>query len=252
MSLKIAIQTAGATDIGLRREINQDAFIARKDLGLFVVADGMGGHAAGEVASSLAIEAIALLVGNLDHTWPGDAHGSPTDPRALLVAAIKHANNEIHRAAATDRTKRGMGTTVVAVLAQENRVCLAHVGDSRIYLFRDGHLVQLTDDHTVATAWIADGMDVNLATTLPVGRALTRALGTKPTVHVDVREEEMRPGDVLLLTSDGVHGLVQEEELAAMLAELGNLTEGVERILARANAKGGRDNSTAILVRWGR
>ena len=144
MSLTIAIQTAGGTDIGLRRETNQDAFAVRSDLGLFLVADGMGGHAAGDVASSLAIEAIVGLVGNLDHTWPGDAHGAPGDPRALLVASLKHANNVIHRAAAADRTKRGMGTTVVAALTRGSRVWLAHVGDSRIYLFRDGHLVQLT------------------------------------------------------------------------------------------------------------
>lgn len=250
MSKRPTIQTAGGTDIGLRRQTNEDAFAVRSDLGLFLVADGMGGHAAGDIASSLAIDAMAGLIGNLDHTWPGDAHGAPTDPRALLVAAIKHANNEIHRAAAADRSKRGMGTTVVAALARESRVWLAHVGDSRIYLFRDGHLVQLTQDHTVANAWIADGMAVDFAATLPIGKELTRAVGTHPVVDVDVREEEMRPGDILMLTSDGVHGPVQVAELTGILAELGNLTDGVDRILARANTKGGRDNSTAILVRW--
>jgi protein phosphatase len=252
VSNRITIQTAGGTDIGLRRATNEDAFAVRSDLGLFLIADGMGGHAAGDVASSLAIEAIAGLVGNLDHTWPGDADGSPSDPRALLVAAIKHANNVIHRAASADRTKRGMGTTVVAALARGSRVWLAHVGDSRIYLFRDGHLVQLTHDHTVANAWIADGMAVDLATTLPVGRELTRALGTHPVVDVDPREEEMRPGDVLLLTSDGVHGLVKERELAGILAEVGDLADGVDRIIARANAAGGKDNSSAVLIRWTR
>ncbi len=252
MSLRISVQTAGGTDIGLRRETNEDAFAVRNDLGLFLVADGMGGHAAGDVASSLAIDAIAGLVGNLDHTWPGDAHGSRGDPRALLVASVKHANNVIHRAATADRTKRGMGTTVVVALARGSSVWLAHVGDSRIYLFREGHLVRLTEDHTVANAWIAEGMEVDLATTLPVGKQLARALGPEPTVDVDVREEEMRPDDVLLLTSDGVHGLVDEGELATLLTEIDNLPEGVERILACANAKGGRDNSTAILVRWGR
>lgn len=250
MSGSIHIEAAGRTDVGLRRNSNEDAFAVRKDLGFFVITDGMGGHAAGDVASSLAVEAMTGLLEDPDHTWPGDAHGSPADPRAYLVASIKHANNIVHRAATADRSKRGMGTTVVAALAKGSSVWLAHVGDSRVYLFRDDHLVQLTHDHTVANVWIAEGMAVDLAKTLPIGKQLARALGTKPTVDVDVREEEMRPGDVLLLTSDGVHGLVEEGELTTILTEVGNLVEGVERILARANAKGGRDNSTAILVRW--
>ena len=252
MNQALHIEAAGRTDVGLRRNSNEDAFAVRNDLGLFVITDGMGGHAAGEVASSLAVEAMTALLEDPDHTWPGDAHGSPVDPRAYLVASIKHANNVIRRAAAADPNKRGMGTTVVAALTQGSSVWLAHVGDSRIYLFREGHLVQLTQDHTVANAWIAEGMEVDLAATLPVGKQLARALGPEPTVDVDVREEEMRPGDVLLLTSDGVHGLVDEGELATILTEVDSLSEGVERILSRANAKGGRDNSTAILVRWGR
>lgn len=250
MHRTLHIEAAGRTDIGLRRNTNEDAFAVRKDLGLFVIVDGMGGHAAGEVASSLAVEAMTGLLENPDRTWPSDAEGSRVDPRAYLIASIKHANDVIHRAAAADPTRRGMGTTVVAALTQESSVWLAHVGDSRVYLFRDGHLVQLTQDHTVANAWIAEGMEVALATRLPVGRQLARALGPDPTVDVDVREEDMRPGDVLLLTSDGVHGLVKEGELAGILAEIGDLVDGVDRIIARANAEGGKDNSTAVLIRW--
>jgi protein phosphatase len=250
VSRAIKIETAGRTDIGLRRELNEDAFTVRSDLGLFVVADGLGGHAAGNVASTLAVEAITAFLETPDMTWPGDADGAVSDPRALLVASIKHANHVIHRAAATNRTNRGMGTTVVAALTRESRVWFAHVGDSRMYLFRDGHLVQLTQDHTVANAWIAEGMEVALATRLPVGRELVRAVGTRPAVDVDARVEEMRPGDVLLLTSDGVHGLVTDRELAGILADLGDLAGGVDRIIARANAEGGKDNSTAVLVRW--
>jgi protein phosphatase len=250
VSPRISIETAGRTDIGLRRELNEDAFTVRSDLGLFVVADGLGGHAAGDVASALAVEAIAAFLETPDMTWPGDADGAVSDPCALLVASIKHANNVIHRAAAANRTKRGMGTTVVAALTRESRVWFAHVGDSRLYLFRDGHLVQLTQDHTVANAWIAEGMEVDLATKLPVGRELLRAVGTRPAVDVDARVEEMRPGDVLLLTSDGVHGPVKDRELAEILGKLGDLVGGVDQIIARANAEGGKDNSTAVLVRW--
>jgi PPM family protein phosphatase len=250
VSHTICFETAGRTDIGLRRKSNEDAFILRPDLGLFVVADGMGGHAAGDVASALAVEAIARFLDDPDLTWPGDADGSPHDPLARLVASVKHANFLIHDAASTDRSKRGMGTTVVAAFTRGSRVWLAHVGDSRIYLFRGGHLVQLTDDHTVTNEWIGQGMTAELAKSLPIGKELTRAVGTRPTVDVGARAEEVRSGDVLLLTSDGVHGLVKEGELTGILAELGDLASGVDRIIARANDKGGTDNNTAVLVRW--
>ncbi len=252
MSRRLSFNAAGRTDIGRVRETNQDTLLLRPDLGLFVVCDGIGGHAAGEVAAALAATAIEGFIEDLGTTWPLDARGAPTDALARLVTAVHHANKHVYDTAAKDRRQRGMGTTVVAGLLRENTICLAHVGDSRIHRFRDGQLEQLTEDHTVCNEWIRQGMDAALAQRLPTGAALSRAVGTYPTVVVSARAETVLPGDVLLLTSDGVHRVVPADEIARALTELSDLTAGVERLITRANEGGGPDNSTAILVRWDR
>jgi protein phosphatase len=250
LSPTLVIEAAARTDIGRVRETNQDALLVRNDLALYVVADGMGGHAAGELAASLAVTALEGVYDDPEITHPRANPGSPADALALLIAAVKKANDRIQEAAAKDRTKRGMGTTIVAALVCGETVCLAHVGDSRIYRLRERRLEQLSDDHTVGTEWIRQGAPVELATTLPMGRLLTRALGTRPTVEASTRLETVLPGDVLLLCSDGVHGVVPTDELTGILLELGDLASGVERLITRANDRGGPDNSTAILVRW--
>ena len=167
MSPTLVIEAAARTDIGRVRETNQDALLVRSDLALFVVADGMGGHAAGELAASIAVTTLESVYADLAITQPRSHAGSPNDALALLIAAVKKANDRIQDVAATDRTKRGMGTTIVAALACGETVCLAHVGDSRIYRLRDKQIQQLSDDHTVGTEWIRQGAAVELATTLP-------------------------------------------------------------------------------------
>jgi protein phosphatase len=246
----LVFETAAWSDIGRVRETNQDALLVRNDLGLFVVADGMGGHAAGELAASIAVTTLEGVYDDLEITQPRTDPGSAADALALLIGAVKNANDRIQDAAAKDRSKRGMGTTLVAALACGDTVCLAHVGDSRIYRLRDRQLQQLSDDHTVRAEWIRQGADVELANTLRMGRALTRALGTRPAVEVGARLETVQPGDVLLLCSDGLHGVVPLDELTSILLELGDLASGVERLITRANDGGGPDNCTAILVRW--
>ena len=250
MSRTLVFEAAARTDIGRVRETNQDALLVRNDLGLFVVADGMGGHAAGDLAASIAVTTLEGVYDDPEITQPRTAPGSPADALALLVAAVKNANSRIQDAAAKDRSKRGMGTTVVAALACGETVCLAHIGDSRIYRLRDRQLEQLSEDHTVRAEWIKQGTPVALANTLAMGRALSRALGTRPTVEVGARLETVLPGDVLLLCSDGVHGVLQPDELAGILLELDDLSSGVDRLITRTNDRGGPDNSTAILVRW--
>ncbi len=250
MSRTLVLEAAARTDIGRVRETNQDALLVRNDLGLFVVADGMGGHAAGDLAASIAVTTLEGLYDDPEITQPRAAPGSPADALARLVAAVKNANSRIQEAAAKDRSKRGMGTTVVAALACGDTVCLAHIGDSRIYRLRDRQLEQLTDDHTVGAEWVKQGAAVELANNLTMGRALTRALGTRPTVEVSARQETVLPGDVLLLCSDGVHGVVSPDELTGILLELGDLASGADRLITRANDGGGPDNSTALLVRW--
>jgi protein phosphatase len=250
LSPTLVIEAAARTDIGRVRETNQDALLVREDLGLFVVADGMGGHAAGEVASFLATRAIEGFLEDPDATWPRDAPGSAEDPQALLVAAVLHANRRVYDGATRDRTLRGMGTTVVAALARGGALCLAHLGDSRVYRLRNREIEQLTDDHTIRNEWIKQGMAVELANNLRIGRNLARALGTRPTVQVSARLETVLPGDVLLLCSDGVHGVLTPGELTGILLELGDLWLGVERLIAGSNERGGPDNSTALLMRW--
>jgi protein phosphatase len=248
----LALEAAARTDIGRMRETNQDALLVRNDLGLFVVVDGMGGHAAGELAASIAVTTIEGIYDDPEITPPRVEPGPPGNALARLVAAIKNANSRIQDAAAQDRSKRGMGTTVVAALVCGDTICLAHIGDSRIYRLRAGQLEQLTDDHTVGAEWIKQGAAAELATRLPMGRALTRALGTRPTVEVSARLEAILPGDVLLLCSDGVHGVLPRDELTGILLELDDLSHGVDRLIARSNDRGGPDNSTAILARWSR
>jgi protein phosphatase len=252
LSTTLVLEAAARTDIGRVRETNQDAFLVRDDLGFYVIADGMGGHAAGELAASIAVTTLEDVYDDPEITHPRTNPGSPADSLALLIAAVKNANSRIQDAAAQDRSKRGMGTTVVAALVCGATVCLAHVGDSRIYRLRDGQLEQLTDDHTVGAEWIKRGAAAELATSLPIGRALTRALGTRPTVEVSARLETILPGDVLLLCSDGVHGVLPHDELTSILLELDDLSSGVGRLIARSNDRGGPDNSTAILLRWNR
>lgn len=246
----LVFEAAARTDIGRVRETNQDALLVRNDMGLFVVADGMGGHAAGELAAAIAVATLEGVYDDPELNRPRTALGSPAEALALLITAVKKANDRIQAAAAKDRGKRGMGTTIVAAFACGDRVCLAHIGDSRIYRLRDGQLQQLTEDHTVRNEWIQQGAAVDVANALASGRALTRALGTRPTVEVSARLEAVLPGDVLLLCSDGVHGVVPPDELTGILLELGDLASGVERLIARANDRGGPDNSTAIVVRW--
>jgi protein phosphatase len=250
LSRTLDFEAAACTDIGRVRETNQDAFLVRDDLGLFVVADGMGGHVSGELAASIAVTTLERVYDDPEITQPRTDPGSPADVLALLIGAVKNANDRIQDVAAQDRSKRGMGTTIVAALVLGDTVSVAHIGDSRVYRLRDKQLQQLTEDHTVRNEWIRQGAAVELANTLPMGRALTRALGTRPTVEVSTRLETVRPGDILLLCSDGLHGVVPPEELTGILLELGDLASGVERLITRANDRGGPDNSTAILVRW--
>jgi protein phosphatase len=250
LSPTLVLEAAGRTDIGRIRETNQDAFLVRNDLGLFVVVDGMGGHAAGEVAAAIAVTTLEGLYDNPEITLPRGAPCTPADALARLVAAVKNANSRIQDAAAKDRSKRGMGTTVVAALVCGDTACIAHIGDSRLYRLRDRQLQQLTDDHTLRAEWIKQGTPVELANTLVMGRALSRALGTRASVEVSARLEPVLPGDVLLLCSDGVHGVLQPDELAGILLDLGDLSSGVDRLITRSNDRGGPDNSTAILVRW--
>jgi PPM family protein phosphatase len=242
------------TDVGRKRSGNEDSFCVDSELCLFVVADGMGGHAAGEVASRLAVETI--------HEWifkyvRGQAIAQGAQPlpacsrqATWLVSSIRQANRIVFDAAQNRSEHAGMGTTLVAVLAEGDRVALAHVGDSRIYRIRAEQILQLSKDHSLVQQQMERGIiSPQEAHDSQYRHLITRALGLKESVDVDFAEENALEGDLLLLCSDGLSDLLEDEEMLAIIREHADDLEKACRLLVdRANYKGGDDNITALLI----
>jgi serine/threonine protein phosphatase PrpC len=236
----ILISAVGRTDPGLKRKHNEDAYSILEDHHLFVIADGMGRHAAGEVASKLAVEGIAeSFAKRLVPTWTPE--GVLPKRATQLRDAILVANERIFAQAHEVEEYAGMGTTVVACYFSPNnqRVYFAHVGDSRCYRYRGTTLSQLTKDHTLGAAGI-QGRSSSV---------LSRAVGVEERVEVDLNMESPLPGDVYLLCSDGLSRMLTDEEIGATLGGMKNLDACVAKLIDMANARGGRDNITTILVR---
>jgi protein phosphatase len=233
--LRVAEQYTG-TDTGLQRRANEDSLLARSPL--FVVADGMGGAQAGEVASRIAVESF--------HDGLGDA----ARPEERLAANALAANARIHELSQNNAEHAGMGTTLTAVYVGEEEISIAHVGDSRAYCLRDGELLRLTDDHSLVDELIREGrLTPEEAEEHPQRSIITRALGPEETVEVDTRSFRARPGDVYLLCSDGLTSMVPEARLAEILRAHQRLRDAGEALIAEANRAGGRDNITVILLR---
>ncbi len=233
--LRVAEHWSG-TDTGLQRRANEDSMLVRSPL--FVVADGMGGAQAGEVASRLAVEAFK----------GGLADGS--DPQASLVAQVEQANAHINELSHANIEHAGMGTTITAAYLGEQDMVVAHVGDSRAYCLRDGELLRLTDDHSLVDELIRQGkLTPAEAEEHPQRSVITRALGPEAYVEVDVRTFRARPGDVYLVCSDGLTAMLSEEQLLAVLLSKPALREAGEALIAAANAAGGKDNITVVLLR---
>jgi len=236
----ILISAVGRTDPGLKRKHNEDAYSILEDHHLFVIADGMGRHAAGEVASKLAVEAIAESFAKGIHpTWTPE--GALPKRATQLRDSILVANEKIFAQARDVEEYAGMGTTVVACYFSPNnqRVYFAHVGDSRCYRYRGTTLSQLTKDHTLGAAGI-QGRSSSV---------LSRAVGVEERVEVDLNMESPLPGDVYLLCSDGLSRMVTDEEIGVTLGGMKDLDACVAKLIDMANARGGRDNITTILVR---
>jgi len=249
-------ESFGLTDRGLRRYHNEDAFLIRDDLGLYVVADGMGGHAAGEVASDLAVrevEAVIETTGKFaEDTWPND--WDPT--RSLAANRIGHALLAAHRrvtaAVAGDAGLRGMGATIVAALIdwEGMRAAVAHVGDSRAYLFSNGNLSLLTADHSWVHEQVVAGLlSEEAARNHPLKNVVTRALGGVQEPEVDIQEREFAVNDILLLCSDGLNTMLENAEIARILARRQDLATAARELVSEANRKGGIDNITVVLAR---
>lgn len=233
------ITLAAKTDVGLVRQNNEDSFVAlggeKSPPGLdalLVVADGMGGHAAGEVASRMAVEGVVRMM---------DVDGTS------YWKLLEEVNREIHQAG-EDSDKAGMGTTCTVAAISGGTLYLAHVGDSRAYLFRDGALHQLTKDHSWVEHAVTQGMSQDEAKTHPNRHVITRALGLEPQVTVENQQMPLSDGDLILVCSDGLHGLVEDEEIASVLTNNG--PEGAcEALVEVAKGYGGDDNITVAVAR---
>jgi protein phosphatase len=231
----------GRTHVGRVRENNEDTFLLMPEIGLAVLADGMGGHAAGEVASRLAVDTLVREL-------PNHLAASPA-PHALLQA-ITEANSAVLAAAARNPTWAGMGTTLVATLFSTPNINVAHVGDSRAYRLRDGELALLTQDHTVAQEWVASGsLSPQTARVSRYRNVLTRAVGIDATVQPALLENTTVPGDLYLLCSDGLTDMLTDATIADLLmAHRSDLIRLADRLIEAANAAGGMDNITVVLV----
>ncbi|EYF02354.1 PP2C family protein-serine/threonine phosphatase [Chondromyces apiculatus] len=257
---QLFLEAAGCTHVGMIRDSNQDSFALIESMGLFLLADGMGGRAAGEIASRMAVDTVRGFFDDPDATWP-IALGPPSSRKGntryvdqalpLLVAGIQLANGRIFAAARRDRDKRGMGTTFAGALARDGFVAIAHVGDSRVYRYREGQMELLTRDHSLLNECIRLGhIQPEDAASFPLQHVITRALGTEEMVEVETRIEEVRCDDVLLLCSDGLSGPVSSDEMAEILDAHVDVNIAVRRMVQRANERGGPDNVTCILARW--
>ncbi len=240
----------GSTDIGRRRVSNEDAYGLDLDLGAFVVADGMGGHAAGEVASREAIDTVLGMLRRDAATIAALAQGGVDNIRKAqraVEAAMQAATYMIFALAESDPEHRGMGTTLSTLLISGGYGITGQVGDSRIYRVRGGHVSRMTEDHTLVAWQIKQGIiSEQEAERSPHKNVITRAVGSRDYVQVDTMVFNLEPGDRYLVCSDGLHGYLQDEELHAYMSK--RPEQAVDELIALANQRGGRDNITAIVV----
>jgi serine/threonine protein phosphatase PrpC len=250
------IRYAGSTHVGMKRSHNEDNFFLLAEENLYIVADGMGGHASGEVASQIAVETLANFFIDTSRdreiTWPFKEDRTLTFDENRLVTGIKLANRRVFETAQSDPRYKGMGTTIVTLAAGSTGAFLGHVGDSRGYLVREGAAQQVTEDHSL----LNDYLKVHKLTSeeiehFPHKNVIVRALGMKETVVVDVHRLDPKPGDIYLLCSDGLSGMVPDPSILDALKESGDdLERGCQTLIARANANGGIDNITVVLVQF--
>lgn len=215
------------------------------EIGLFIVADGMGGAEGGEIAAQMAVELVC-------EAFIGAERSSATGTALpLLIDAIQHANHSIHRAGVRSAARKGMGTTIAALLACGHRAALAHVGDSRVYRLRDGCLTQITEDHSLFNELVRLGRaDPTRPEAFTFHNVITRALGPEAHVEVDARLLDAGHGDTFLLCSDGLSGVLRRDEIERILVDHADTDEAAEQLISAANHRGGPDNITVVLVRW--
>jgi protein phosphatase len=251
----VRVETAGETNVGMKRNHNEDNYAILNDEDLFIVADGMGGHASGEVASQMAIDTMRdffrATSKDPEATWPYKMDKSRGYQENRLITGIKLANLRIFEAAQRNAGQRGMGTTMVSLLAVDDGVLVGHVGDSRVYRLREGKLTQLTEDHSLLNDYIKmKRLSPEEIANFPHKNVIVRALGMKESVKVDCFLDKPEVGDVYVLCTDGLSGPVTDDEIRDIMYanrhDLGNVSKG---LIERANKNGGPDNITVILAR---
>ena len=253
--MSLRIEVAGETNVGMKRNHNEDNFSIIEEAGLYIVADGMGGHASGEVASKMAVDSLReffqATAQDPERTWPYKMDRSKGYEENRLITGIKLANLRIYETAQNDARKRGMGTTLVTLFAVEDGVYVAHVGDSRVYRVRDGKIEQLTEDHSLLNDYIKmKRLTPEEIASFPHKNVIVRALGMKDVVKVDTRFETPKEGDIYLLCSDGLSGPVTDPDILKIAMENSDLKAMASALIARANENGGPDNVTVVLARW--
>jgi len=251
--LTLVVRSSGLSDVGVIRSHNEDCFDIDPELQVFVVADGMGGHSHGEIASRIAVEAIREFVAKTaddDATLPFELDPHLRRHSNRLRAAIRLAHEKVLKAIRQDASLHGMGTTVVSLLMDGDSAAIAHVGDSRCYRLRGGQLELLTQDHTWVNEQVVAGfLSEEQARVHPLKNVVTRALGGDADVEVDVREWHVEMGDLYLLCSDGLTTMLTDAEIFERLKGAGKLEDACGRLVSDANSRGGYDNVSVVLVR---
>lgn len=251
--MNLKTEAYGLTDVGRKRQHNEDAMLVDPELGLYVVADGMGGHAAGEVASQRSSEVVREYIqanrNLLQQLGSNPTQENRTQAAQLIEVAIQRACADVYRMAAADPSKRGMGTTLVCLAVGGGKGVIGHVGDSRVYLVRAGQCHRLTEDHTLVAAQLKAGtITKEQSLTSQYRNVITRAVGIQESVQVDTLIVDLLPGDTFILCSDGLHGYLQDEEIAPLV--LANGPEALPKnFVDIANERGGKDNITSVVVR---
>ncbi len=248
------LDVGSRTDVGRVRENNEDAYRVVEPLQLFIVSDGMGGEAHGEVASAMAVEVVAdhcqASLDNPELPLYGEPRTALSARTQRLASALFLANRRIYESALHNPEQWGMGATIVAAWIEGPRLSIAHVGDSRIYLLRAGSLRQLTEDHSLVAEQVRTGLiSKQQAEVSELQNVLTRALGPHPQVLVDTAEHSIEPGDVILLCSDGLTRMLDDEELAGTVGAYDEPQRAADKLVELAKENGGTDNITVVIVR---
>ena len=247
------IKSSALTDVGRKRDHNEDSYVENHSLGLFAVADGMGGHNAGEVASAMAVDILSAEVHRHEKLLASFKHGPTLKLKRqilnMLEAAVLKICKTIYDTAQAEKGKQGMGTTLSSILIMEKSGFIAHVGDSRIYLIRDGDVHQVTQDHTLLQDQVKKGLlNEEAAKNFPYKNVVTRAVGVLESIEVDVQHIEMAAGDTFLICSDGLYdGGLSLEEISGMF-DTNTLEEVTRRLIELANERGGKDNITTVAL----